>query len=109
MIFEVELTDQADYDLRGIYDYIADELQSPLNAHDQLDRLEKSIRSLVQFPERFRKYEEEPWYSRGLRVMVVDNYVVFYIPNMKSQIVTVIRVMSSKRDTAHQLHTHTEF
>ncbi len=29
MIFEVEISDQADNDLRNIYEYIAFELQSP--------------------------------------------------------------------------------
>lgn len=32
MIFTVEITEQADSDLRAIYEYIAFELQSPENA-----------------------------------------------------------------------------
>lgn len=34
MIFEVEISAQAAVDLRGIYEYIAWELQSPENAGD---------------------------------------------------------------------------
>ena len=41
MIYEVELSEQADSDLRGIFEYIAFELQSPGNASGQLDRLEE--------------------------------------------------------------------
>ena len=41
MIYEVITTDQADTDLRGIYEYIAFELLLPDNAAGQLDRLEK--------------------------------------------------------------------
>ena len=37
--------------------------------------------------------EREPWKSRGLRVFLVDNYLVFYIPDRERQMVTVIRVM----------------
>lgn len=44
MIFEVEISDQADIDLRNIYEYIAFELQSPENAGGQLDRLETGWR-----------------------------------------------------------------
>ncbi len=76
MIFEVEISAQADVDLRGIYEYIAYELQSPENASGQLDRLEENIMKLDQMPERFRQYKKEPWYSRGLRIMPVDNYCV---------------------------------
>ena len=81
MIYEVELSEQADSDLRGIFEYIAFELHSPENASGQLDRLEEQILSLDTMPERYRKYEKEPWKSRGLRVLPVDNYVVLYIPD----------------------------
>ena len=40
MIYEVEVSEQADSDLRGIFEYIAFELQSPENASGQLERLE---------------------------------------------------------------------
>ena len=75
MIYEVELSEQADSDLRGIFEYIAFELQSPENASGQLDRLEEQILSLDTMPERYRKYEKEPWKSRGLRVLLVDNSI----------------------------------
>ena len=52
------------------------ELQSPENASRQLDHLEEQILSLDTMPERYRKYEKEPWKSRGLRVLPVDNYLV---------------------------------
>ena len=81
MIYEAEVSQQADSDLRGIFEYIAFELQSPENASGQLDRLEEQILSLDTMPERYRKYEKEPWKSRRLRVLPVDNYVVLYIPD----------------------------
>lgn len=59
--------------------------------------------SLDQMPERFRVYDKEPWKSRNLRVMPVDNYLVFYIPNHGDSIVTVIRVMYGGRDVDRQL------
>lgn len=103
MIYEVITTDQADADLREIYEYIAFELLSPDNAAGQLSRLEKHILELEEFPERFRLYGKEPWHSRGLRVMPVDNYLVFYIPNKDTGIITVTRVMYVGRDVNEQL------
>ena len=79
MIYEVTITEQANADLRKIYEYIAFELLSPDNAAGQLDRLEENIIGLEQFPEKYRAYDKEPWHSRGMRVMSVDNYLVFYI------------------------------
>jgi toxin ParE1/3/4 len=108
MIFEIEISAQADNDLRNIYEYIAYELQSPENAKGQLDRLEESILGLDQMPERFRAYEREPWHSRGLRIMPVDNYCVLYIPNMEKSVVTIIRVMYGGRDIETQLKKYTK-
>ena len=108
MIYEVITTDQAEADLRGIYEYIAFELLSQDNAAGQLDRLEKHIVGLEEFPEKFRPYEKEPWRSRGLRVLPVDNYLVFYIPNKDAGTVTGIRVMYAGRDVDNQLNNHTK-
>lgn len=108
MMFEIEISEQADNDLRNIYEYIAFELQSLDNASGQLDRLEKGIMGLVQMPERFREYEKEPWHSRGLHIMPVDNYCVLYIPDIDKAVVTIIRVMYGGRDIETQLETYTK-
>ena len=108
MIYEVKMTGQAELDLRGVYEYIAFELQSPENAIGQLDRLEEQILSLDTMPERYRKYEKEPWKSRGLRVLPVDNYVVLYIPDNDKKVVTILRVMYAGRDIDNQLNLHTK-
>ena len=50
MTYEVEVSEQADRDLREIFEYIAFELQSPENAIGQLDRLEEQILSLDAMP-----------------------------------------------------------
>ena len=104
MIYEVTITKQADADLRSIYEYITFELLSPDNSAGQLDRLEKHIIGFEEFPEKFRPYEKEPWRRRGLRVMPVDNYLVFYIPDKDEGIVTVICVMYAGMDVNKHLY-----
>jgi len=103
MIFKLEISAQAEIDLRNVYEYIAHALQSPENAKGQLKRLEYSISGLEQLPECFREYEIEPWHSRGLRIMPVDNFCVFYIPDEKKAVVTIIRIMYGRRDVEKQL------
>ena len=103
MIFTVEMTTAAKEDMKNIYEYIAFTLMSPQNAAKQLDRLEKAIMSLDNMPMRFRRYETEPWHSRGLRIMPVDNFVVLYIPNEETKIVTIIHVMYGGRNIDEQL------
>lgn len=108
MRYDVQISNQAEADLRSIFEYIAFELQSVQNAVGQLDRLEKSILSLDQMPDRYRAYEKEPWHSRGLRVMPVDNYLVFYIPNHDTKVVNIVRVMYGGRDIDAQLTRFTK-
>lgn len=103
MKFRIELSEQADKDLRNIFFYIAINLYSPDNAKRQLDRLIKGIASLDEMPERYRRYEEEPWYSRGLRVLPIDNYVVLYIPNIEDRAVEIVSVMYSGRNISEQM------
>ena len=108
MKYDVTFTEQAENDLRGIFEYIAFDLLSLENAAGQLDRIEEKILSLGEYPEKFRQYEREPWKSRNTRVVPVDNYVIFYIPDKTKKLVTVILVMYSGRDVDKQLDEFTK-
>ena len=57
-------------------------------------------------PERFPRYGKEPWHSRGLRFVAVDNYIVFYLPDVEEQVVTILRVMYSGRNIEEQLSVY---
>ena len=96
--YEVLLTKKAADDLRGIFEYIAYDLLSLETAISQVERLEQNMISLEYFPERNRMYEREPWNSRELRVMVVDNYLVLYFVDKDIHAVNVIRIMYAGRD-----------
>lgn len=106
MIFNVVISIQAEEDLRGIFEYITFELLSPENAEKQLERLEKQILSLDEMPELFPRYGKEPWHSRGLRFVAVDNYIVFYLLDVEEQVVTILRVMYSGRNIEEQLSVY---
>ena len=84
-------------DLRNIFRYISEELLAPENAAGQAERM------LDTMPNRNRLYEEEPWYSRGLRFFPVDNYLVFYKTDDETETVYVVRIMYGGRDVHKQL------
>ena len=109
MKYEVFTTEQAVADLGAIFEYIAYTLLAGQNAKGQLDRLEQAIQTLDDMPERYRLYEKEPWRSRNLRIMPVDNFLVFYITEKQEKKVTVIRVMYGGRDIDRQLTGHTQY
>ena len=104
MTYTVYISGQAEKDLNDIFDYVAVDLQNPIAAEGLLSRLEKSILSLDQMPLRCRLYNREPWKSRGLRVMSVENYLVYYVPDQDAATVTVIRVLYGGRDVDKALN-----
>lgn len=97
MIYSVNISSQADRDIRAIYEYIALSLMSPENADAQLSRLEDRINKLDNLPKRFPKYKND------IRFMPVDNYLVFYTVDDNSKDVYVLRVMYGKRDIENTL------
>ena len=103
MIWDVCYTDSAQQDLQDIYDYIADVLLEPYIAEKQADRIMDASDSLIHMPFRYRLYDHEPWRSRGLRVMPVDNYLVFYLPDESQGVVVIIRIMYKGRDIKRHL------
>lgn len=107
MTYRLALTEQADSDLRGIYEYIAFSLLEPENAVRQPDRLEENILKLADMPAKFKLYEKEPWRSRGLHQMPVDHFIVFYIPDEGEKTVTVIRVVYGGQNIDVQLRNTT--
>ena len=106
MMYSVVITKQAEEDLRGIFEYISFTLYEPGYAAHKLQKLEQAISKLNYMPERYKKYEEEPWAKIGLRKMPVENYNIFYFVDNEIEQVTVLRILYSKRDETKQLRQH---
>lgn len=104
MMYSVKISEKAESDLKEIFEYVAFELLSVQTAFDLLERLEKSILNLNQMPNRHRIYEKEPWKTRELRIMPVENYIVLYIVDEESAVVNIVRVMYGGREIEAQLN-----
>ena len=52
---------------------------------------------------RLRMCDRKSWHGRNMRVMPVDNYLVFYVPTHDDLTVTVMRIMYGGRDIDGQL------
>lgn len=99
----VVYTEQAERDLRGIYEYIAFDLCEPEIAQRQAKRIMEAVAKLDQMPLRYPLYERGSWASKGLRVLPVDRYLAFYQPLEEGQTVVVVRIMYGGRDVVEQL------
>ena len=95
------LTEPAESDIAEIVRYIAKELQNPTAAAGLLDDIEGAVASLENNPKRCALVKDDYLSGIGFRFMPVKNYLIFYIVRENKNIVTIERVLYSRRDWLH--------
>lgn len=103
MKYQILYTDSARQDLKNIYRYISDSLVESEIATKLTEKIMKAIRTLDEMPQRYRLFDEEPWHSRGLRILPVNNYLIFYLSDEEKSVVTILRIIYGGRDISKQL------
>jgi toxin ParE1/3/4 len=103
MIWDVIYSSNAENDLQEIFNYISLTLLEPETAERQTERIMDAADSLISFPFRYRIYNVEPWRSKGLRILPIDNYVILYQPDESTNLVKIVRIMYGGRDINKQL------
>lgn len=98
MKYTIFIAKKAEEDLGKIFEYLAYKVRAGENAVRQLNRIQTAIESLDEMPLRNRVYDKEPWKTRNLRIMPVDNYLVFYLTETEVLKVTILRIMYGGRD-----------
>lgn len=98
MDYIVKILPTAINDIQEIYNYIAFELKSVINAEKTISKIRTEIENLKTFPNGFRLYPKEPWHSRKLRFTPIGNYIVFFIANDIKLEVNVLRVLYGRID-----------
>ncbi len=104
MTRKIIYTEEALQDLEDIYEYISLILHEPGTAEKQTNRIMDAVDRLENTPLLHRLYDHEPWRSKGLRVLPVDNYVLFYLPDESKNTIGIIRIMYGGRDIEKQLN-----
>ena len=84
-------------DLDDIFIFVAD--NSPQAAMELIDRMDASIAGLESFPEMGLIAKPPRLARKGYRVLIVDDYLVFYV--LLDDIVEIRRIVSGKRNCAH--------
>ena len=84
-------------DLDDIFIFVAD--NSPQAAMELIDRIDTSIAGLESFPEMGLIAKPPRLARKGYRVLIVDDYLVFYV--LLDDIVEIRRIVSGKRNCAH--------
>lgn len=98
MKYKIIRTDKADEQLREIIFYIAEDSGSIDIALNYLDKIEKAINSLKDFP----TSGSVPRYSilrkQGFRVLIVERHLIFYKINENKKEVVIYAVVDGRRE-----------
>ena len=96
--YQIEITYPAENDLREIGNYITHELLEPETAKKIVNKIGAAIFSLEELPQRNSLVSDERLAHQGIRKIVVDNFIVFYIISEEDKILTIVRILYIKRD-----------
>jgi len=96
--YKIEIAARAKRDMREVHTYISGTLKEPNVADELLDKIETKILTLKSMPLRHALERDEQLKLRNLRKLIVDNYLVFYTVNEKTETVFVVRVLYARRD-----------
>lgn len=98
MKYKIIRTDKADEQLREIIFYVADDSGSVDIALNYLNKIEKVIKRLEDFP----LSGSIPRYSilkkQGYRVLIVERHLVFYKVNSNERIVTIYAIVDGRQE-----------
>ncbi len=95
--YTIKMTPKAADDLDNIYQYISEELFLTSSAANILERIERGIMRLREFPFSCNYVADEYLRNKGYRKLIVDNYIVFYLIEEENSQVIIMRVLYGKQ------------
>lgn len=98
MSYEILRTDRAEDQLREILFYIADDSGSVEIALHYLDKIERAINQLRDFPQSGSLPHYSILRKQGYRVLIVENHLVFYKVNELDKTVIIYSIVDSRRE-----------
>jgi plasmid stabilization system protein ParE len=97
-MYSVHITDIAEEEILTTVRYIADVLNAPMAANNLLDEIERYENLLEATPNIFSFVPDEYLRAKGIKYVMVKNYMMFYTIDEDEKTVDVIRFLHGHRD-----------
>lgn len=97
-MYEVQWTTSAKEDLVCAVTYISDVLKAPFAAEKLLDAVERETEVPAESSCLFPLSHDEHIAHRGIRHVMVKNYMLFYTLEENAKTLTIIRMLYGRRD-----------
>ena len=98
MKYNIHITKAADMDLNSAVGYIDHILLDPQAADNLLLEAEEKIMDLATFPEKYSLVTDPVMNAWGIRLVTVNNYLVFYTVSEEDKRVNIIRFLHSRQN-----------
>ena len=93
MNYSVNITDLAEEDILATVKYISNALKNPIVANNLLDEIEKHEKKLEEMPNIYPFVNDEYLSQKGIKYVIIKNYLMFFTIDEKNKIVNVIRFL----------------
>ena len=97
-VYEVNVTEPAENDLKEVAKYISSQLNAPTTALNMIHTIKTAIAELETMALAYSLVRDDRLAALGYRLLPVSNYIVFYIVNEKERAVDVDRILYGRRD-----------
>lgn len=101
--YRYALTPSAVKDLDDMLTYITERLSARESVLRLLDAIENAIREACRFPQSALPVNDPLLRGRGYRKLIVENYLVLFIPDDERRALNVMRVVYYARDYMKEL------
>ena len=98
MSYNLHITQKAEDDLNSAADYIEFTLLNPQAADDLLDKADEELSTLAEMPQTHRLVDDHFLNALGIRFILVNNYMAFFIIDEEDKTVYIVRFLYQKRN-----------
>lgn len=107
MNYNLQITHKAKTDLNSAADYIEFSLLNPQAADDLLNKAEEEINKLSCMPQTHRLVDDPVLNVWGIRFILVNNFMAFFMIDEQSKTVYIVRFLYGKRNWSEILRSET--
>ncbi len=101
--YKIQLSIKAKNDIKNIVKYIKNKLLEPSIAEKYAKLIQKELKSLEHFPQKFAIIDKELIGIDNVRKLIIKNYIAFYRINEKDEIVNIERVLYGRTNWEEKL------
>lgn len=95
---KVIIDSKAEQDFVDIFLYIMGALKAPDAARRLYSKIKKEISELSSMPHRCALIAEKPYRQLGVRKLLIENYIAFFLLGENAREVHVFRILYNRRE-----------